>query len=1068
MKTLNKGVMIVRLCVPVGLAALLTVVLGIFLGLAPSAHTTAVITVDTTADVIAEDGACSLREAVIAANTNAPVFGPPVPMGECTHDGTPGMDRIVLGLPGPYVLAIAGAGEDNAATGDLDILDDVLIQGGGETIDAAHLDRVFDVLSATLVISDATVQNGLVTDTVGAGIRSINGRLALAGSAVLSNTAATGAGGPGGVFGGGIYSNGFVTVTNSQVRLNRLVDAAGTSLPGDVYAGGGLYNAGGVATIDDGSLFELNLVPDYPAQWLGQATSFYGGAIYNAAGGSLVITGSSVISFNYVLERRGITDTACFLAGAGIYNEIDAGVMLYASTVVQNGVVDVTGGTGCDFVGGGLYNAGTATLIDGDILNNQASDNGLGFSAGGGVFNAPTGVLTVTAETSIHSNRAVWDGGGIYNASGGMVNFTDSAATANRVDHVGGGIYSAGVLTLEGCTVMDNTSSQNGGGIENRGILTLTGTASSIGRNTAGACGGGIDNRDGVAQVGSVEVMGNEAVFGGGICNSGQLNLNHVSIISNTTVGSAAGGGLYNTGISATVVFSASTVVRNAALDGGGIYNVTGTVLIDTSPISGNVAQGSGGGLFNAGAMDLDGTPVFSNTSAQIAGGIYNAAIMSLTNASITSNTARFEAGGLANVGTVFLTATTIVANASDLGGGVVNHGTLDTVGAIIANNEAVYGDGGGIRNYSGTAHLRQGRITDNQAAGNGGGVWNRDALHMTDVMIRDNIADADGDGYGGGGGLYSEAITSTAILTGTSIISNSAQDGGGVYLMDGKVTTAPGWVQDNAAHGNGGGLFNETGTLTLIETTVATNTARFEGGGIANGEGATLIMTTTAILDNEAQGPIGGGGIFGFGSIQAADSTIARNWASDTDGGGVWNGTMLTFTNVTVSSNTANGRGGGIYSNFGAEMALVHVTVGVNEAVLGTGDGLYMKESTTSTLTNSIVANGGDQDCAGLGAATSLGYNLTGDSTCGLAATGDITNTDPLLGPLQDNGGYAETHALLTGSLAIDAIPLARCSVNADQRGVPRPQGEACDIGAYEVRVLQRETYLPLIFSGE
>jgi fibronectin-binding autotransporter adhesin len=990
MKTTNRGVMIVRLCAPVGLAVLLTLGLSILLGLAPSAHTTAVITVDTTADAIAEDGVCSLREAVIAANTNAPVFGPPVPMGECVHSGTPGMDRIVLGIPGPYVLTIPGTGEDDAATGDLDILDGTIIQGGGETIDAARLDRVFDVLSATLVISDATVQNGLVTDTVGAGIRNINGRLALAGSAVLSNTAATGAGGPGGVFGGGIYSNGFVTVTNSQVRLNRLVDATGTSLPSDVYGGGGLFNAGGTAMIDDGSLFEFNLVPDYPAQWLGQATSFYGGAIYNAAGGSLVITGSSVISFNYALERRGITDSPCHVAGGGIYNEDGASTVVYASTLLRNGAVDVTGGSGCEFTGGGLYNAGIATLMHSSIHSSQASDSGSGYSAGGGVFNGATGVLTVAAETNIGNNYAAWDGGGIYNAVGGLVSLIDTAATSNRVERAGGGIYSAGSLSIGDCTIADNGSSQSGGG-------------------------------------------------------------------------------LYNTGISATAVFSASTVVRNAASYGGGIYNVTGTVSLDASPITDNLAYGFGGGVFNAGTMNLNGTPVFSNTSEQVAGGIYNTASMSLTNASITSNTAQFEAGGLTNAGTIFLTGTTVVANAADLGGGLVNLGELVAFNATIANNEAVSGEGGGIRNYAGSAYLYHGQVAGNRAASDGGGIWNRGVLRMTDAMIRNNVADAEGDSYGRGGGLYSEAITSTAALTGTSIISNSAQDGGGVYMMGGRVTIAPGLVQDNTAHGYGGGLYNETGTLTMIETTVATNTARFEGGGIVNGERAALIITDTAILDNEAQGPIGGGGIFSFGSIQAADSTIARNWASDTDGGGVWNGTTLTFTNVTVSSNTANGRGGGIYSNFGAEMALVHVTVGLNEAVLGTGDGLYMKESTTSTLTNSIVANKGDEDCAGLGTATSLGYNLAGDGTCGLTATGDITNTDPLLGPLQDNGGYAETQALLTGSPAIDAIPLAHCSVKADQRGVSRPQGEACDIGAYEVRVVvQRETYLPLIFSGE
>jgi hypothetical protein len=93
------------------------------------------------------------------------------------------------------------------------------------------------------------------------------------------------------------------------------------------------------------------------------------------------------------------------------------------------------------------------------------------------------------------------------------------------------------------------------------------------------------------------------------------------------------------------------------------------------------------------------------------------------------------------------------------------------------------------------------------------------------------------------------------------------------------------------------------------------------------------------------------------------------------------------------------------------------------------------------------------------------MGYNLIGDGSCGLAATGDITGTDPLLGPLQDNGGYAETQALLEDSPAIDAIPLAHCAVDADQRGVSRPQGPACDMGAYELAEALK-TYLPLVLT--
>jgi hypothetical protein len=82
-------------------------------------------------------------------------------------------------------------------------------------------------------------------------------------------------------------------------------------------------------------------------------------------------------------------------------------------------------------------------------------------------------------------------------------------------------------------------------------------------------------------------------------------------------------------------------------------------------------------------------------------------------------------------------------------------------------------------------------------------------------------------------------------------------------------------------------------------------------------------------------------------------------------------------------------------------------------------------------------------------GTIVSNGHNLDGDGTCGLGEPTDLPGTDPLLGPLADNGGPSETHALLPGSPAIDAGP-PTCEAT-DQRGVPRPQEAACDIGAYE-----------------
>ena len=106
-------------------------------------------------------------------------------------------------------------------------------------------------------------------------------------------------------------------------------------------------------------------------------------------------------------------------------------------------------------------------------------------------------------------------------------------------------------------------------------------------------------------------------------------------------------------------------------------------------------------------------------------------------------------------------------------------------------------------------------------------------------------------------------------------------------------------------------------------------------------------------------------------------------------------------------------------------------------------------------TVTNSIVAFNGTYGCQVEGGAaavlTSGGGNVSTDSSCGTPASGDQLNTDPLLGPLADNGGPTLTQALQPASPAVDAANGADCPAT-DQRGVARPQGAGCDVGAFEL----------------
>jgi hypothetical protein len=246
--------------------------------------------------------------------------------------------------------------------------------------------------------------------------------------------------------------------------------------------------------------------------------------------------------------------------------------------------------------------------------------------------------------------------------------------------------------------------------------------------------------------------------------------------------------------------------------------------------------------------------------------------------------------------------------------------------------------------------------------------------------------------------------------------------------------------------------------------------------------------LTHLDIVNGNAAGSVGGG-IHNQGTLTLNHSTVSGNHAAY--GGGIFNYySVLTLNNSTLSGNSAVVHGGGIYNQFGT-LTLNHSTLSGNSAALG-GGGIYNEKGTLtlnhSTLTaniadsdsngsgdgggvynwdgtlifkNSLVAGNddrstpGNDDCSGSGI-TSQGHNLVGSGTgCNLAGSGDQTTSDPKLGALADNGGPTWTHALLAGSPAIDAIPngVNGCgdTYTQDQRGVPRPIGGACDVGAYE-----------------
>jgi hypothetical protein len=290
---------------------------------------------------------------------------------------------------------------------------------------------------------------------------------------------------------------------------------------------------------------------------------------------------------------------------------------------------------------------------------------------------------------------------------------------------------------------------------------------------------------------------------------------------------------------------------------------------------------------------------------------------------------------------------------------------------------------------------------------------------------------------------LTSGQLTINSDLTikgpGANELSVSGTGNSGVFSVASEATAKISGLRITGGNANSGGGINNKGTLTLARSAVTHNLAGGSGGGIFNG--GTLRVWRSTISGNTADEG-GGGGVFNRGS--SADEGNAA------------------FTNSTISGNEAEGSGGGI-SNAG-DVSISNSTVTKNSAE-GSGDGVASLGTGSVGVYSSILAGNQttDVDNVSKGSFTSRGYNTIGDgkSAPSFNSTGDRTGvTNPGLGPLADNGGPTQTHAVLSGSPALDK---GNSGLVRDQRGEPRPVdlpdvgnargGDGSDVGAFELQ---------------
>jgi CSLREA domain-containing protein len=286
----------------------------------------------------------------------------------------------------------------------------------------------------------------------------------------------------------------------------------------------------------------------------------------------------------------------------------------------------------------------------------------------------------------------------------------------------------------------------------------------------------------------------------------------------------------------------------------------------------------------------------------------------------------------------------------------------------------------------------------------------------------------------------------------------------GGGAINQGTLNVTDSTFSENTA-GFQGGAIDNSGTLTVTNSTFSKNSTGSDirgqgGGGVFNNLGAQLSVTNSTFSGNSSA--TSGGGLFNSNSGSSVEVTVTNStFSNNTDvftGGGVFNNGPLTVTNSTFSGNSSDSGTGGI-DQFNGTLTLTNSTFSGNGGPLGGG----IRVTTPATLKNTILANspsGGNctTDSFFGGQIIDDGFNISSDASCAFSQPTSRNSTNPLLDPngLQDNGGPTKTIALLPTSPAVNAIPPAGgCGVGitTDQRGVSRPQGPACEIGAFELQ---------------
>ncbi|MFP4343672.1 MAG: right-handed parallel beta-helix repeat-containing protein [Anaerolineales bacterium] len=845
-------------------------------------------------------------------------------------------------------------------------------------------------------------------------------------------------------------------------------------------------------------------------------------------GGSTIGGGLDVTDGQVTLDNTGVHDNHGSHGGGLWISESSIVTLTNTSKVYNNSATLSGGGarvwgtlisteTQSDFNNNSAPNGGGVAITGGTLILNAADMNGNRATApegrGGAIYATEGGVITMTANAWIYGSHTAYDGAAIY-ADASTLHIEDSRIGDARATRRGGGLYLTNGSRLDAQNLRVGSTSGAGGNEAalGAGMYVVTSTVEfndgQIMNNVAGTAGAGIHATASTITLNNTSVGGTEANQANRLGPDGHLGvglylaggtratLNDTTVTNNTfqTADYAYGGGLY---------------VR----DGSVVTLTNSTVARHTAP---SLSEGRGAGLYiDNSSVTLDNSQVLSNTAGVAGGGLrlyYTSTLYVLNNSVVRNNRVLNGGGGAINAAgtpTVHVIDSTLRDNQAETHGGAIyqSAGTLDfTGGWTLRSNEAGRYGGAIAIVGSADADLYAGAyslIYNNSAGEKGGALYvaNGDQvrLHGVDAPSLYVYANSAGDE---GGAIYAGKGASLDVRGPVVFDRNwtTSGDGGAVYLdndstllLQSHSTTQPELMDNRAYGGNGGAIYAAPGARIACAGAVlgrAGDGNRADNGGALYLSGGILTSTNCSLIDNRAVNH--GGALAAYtstvtigtdytscapsASVRCSEiysNTADSDLDSFGDGGAFYASDSILDVNHTYLHRNSADHGGAIYQvGSGARAQVANTLIFSNTATGGFGAGIRTAGGTFTathvTLANNVNGAGYSQASTNGHASNNIawgnekgGFWITSgslDGTCNIDQSGNVgSSVDPLfVAP-----GAGEDYRLQEISPAVDACATG---LSPDLDNIPRPYGDAYDMGAYEYH---RTIYLPLVLQN-